>query len=201
MNDVSNTPAFDLSARQADNDELFRLAVEACPAGVILVADGWRDRLRQRRVRTHVRIRSQRAGRRPGRRARSDGGARGAWRAAPGLCRDAGQAAYGGGSRPDRGPEGRIPISGRDRADPDAERRTPRRARLRHRHLGAPPGGGARASPQEGPRARQRESRPVRLRRLSRHSGAVAQDRRVFGPADDRASPKTTATRSRWRAK
>ena len=39
MNDVSNTPAFDLSVCQADNDALFRLAVEACPAGVILAGE------------------------------------------------------------------------------------------------------------------------------------------------------------------
>lgn len=39
MNDVSNTPAFDLPVSQPGGDEVFRLAVEACPAGMILVAD------------------------------------------------------------------------------------------------------------------------------------------------------------------
>ena len=39
MNHVSNNPAFDLSACQTGDDEVFRLAVEACPAGMMLVAD------------------------------------------------------------------------------------------------------------------------------------------------------------------
>ncbi len=39
MNDVSNLPPFDRSACQPDGDELSRLVVEACPAGMMLVAD------------------------------------------------------------------------------------------------------------------------------------------------------------------